>query len=128
MPLDAVCLKGVVQELKPQLENLRLEKIQQPARDLVLLTFRGNRRLLLCAGANQSRIHLTALQRENPAAPPMFCMLLRKHLSGGALLSMEQPGLERVVILTFRVMDELGISGQRQLVLECMGRRSARHR
>lgn len=124
MPLDAVCLKGVVQELKPQLENLRLEKIQQPARDLVLLTFRGNRRLLLCAGANQSRIHLTALQRENPAAPPMFCMLLRKHLSGGALLSMEQPGLERVVILTFRVMDELGISGQRQLVLECMGRRS----
>ena len=68
MPLDAVCLKGVVQELKPQLENLRLEKIQQPARDLVLLTFRGNRRLLLCAGANQSRIHLTALQRENPAA------------------------------------------------------------
>ena len=124
MPLDAVCLKGVVQELKPQLENLRLEKIQQPARDLVLLTFRGNRRLLLCAGANQSRIHLTSLQRENPAAPPMFCMLLRKHLSGGMLLSMEQPGLERAVVLTFRVMDEMGVSGQRQLVLECMGRRS----
>ena len=124
MPLDAVCLRGVVQELKPQLENLRLEKIQQPARDLVLLTFRGNRKLLLCAGASQARIHLTALQRENPAAPPMFCMLLRKHLSGGALVSMEQPGLERAVILTFRVMDELGVSGQRQLVLECMGRRS----
>ena len=124
MPLDAVCLRGVVQELKPQLENLRLEKIQQPARDLVLLTFRGNRKLLLCAGASQARIHLTALQRENPAAPPRFCMLLRKLLSGGALVSMEQPGLERAVILTFRVMDELGVSGQRQLVLECMGRRS----
>ena len=124
MPLDAVCLRGVVQELKSQLEDLRLEKIQQPARDLVLLTFRGNRKLLLCAGANQARIHLTSLQRENPAAPPMFCMLLRKHLSGGALVSMEQPGLERAVILTFRVMDEMGVSGQRQLVLECMGRRS----
>ncbi len=124
MPLDAVCLRGVVQELKPQLENLRLEKIQQPARDLVLLTFRGNRKLLLCAGASQARIHLTDLQRENPAAPPMFCMLLRKHLSGGSLVSMEQPGLERAVILTFRVLDELGVSGQRQLVLECMGRRS----
>ena len=124
MPLDAVCLRGVVQELKPQLENLRLEKIQQPARDLVLLTFRGNRKLLLCAGASQARIHLTDLQRENPAAPPMFCMLLRKHLTGGRILDITQPPLERVVEFRLETLDELGDRVERALVLEAMGRHS----
>ena len=122
MPLDAVCLTGVVRELQEAAAGLRIEKIQQPARDLVVLTLRGSRRLLLCAGASQARIHLTDRQRENPAAPPMFCMLLRKHLSGGYLTAVRQPELERVVILDISVMDEMGVSGQRQLVLECMGR------
>ena len=124
MPLDAVCLTGIVRELRDAVENLRVEKIQQPARDQVILTFRGNKKLLVNAGATQARIHLTALQRENPAAAPMFCMLLRKHLGSGTLTAITQPTLERVVFLTFRVSDELGVSGQRQLVLECMGRRS----
>ena len=122
MPLDALCLTGVVRELQETAAGLRIEKIQQPARDLVVLTLRGSRRLLLCAGASQARIHLTDRQRENPAAPPMFCMLLRKHLSGGFLTAIRQPELERVVILDISVMDEMGVSGQRQLVLECMGR------
>ena len=124
MPLDAVCLTGVVRELQRSAVGARVEKVQQPARDQIVLTLRGNRRLLLCAGANQARIHLTAQPRENPAAPPMFCMLLRKHLSGGVLTEITQPSLERVVFLTFQVLSELGEPGQRQLVLECMGRRS----
>ena len=121
MPLDAICLRGIVRELQ-QAVGLRIEKIQQPARDQVILTLRGSRRLLLNAGANQPRIHFTSLSRENPAAPPMFCMLLRKHLSGGTITALEQAGLDRVVILTIRMMDEMGVSGTRKLVLECMTR------
>ena len=124
MPFDAVCLTGVVRELRQALTGLRIEKVQQPARDQVVLTFRGNKKLLLCAGATQARIHLTKLSRENPAAPPMFCMLLRKHLGGGRLVDIHQPALERVVILTVEIVDELGEPGIRKLVAECMGRYS----
>ena len=122
MPLDALCLRGVIRELESQIVGTRIEKIQQPARDQVVLTLRGNRKLLLHAGSSQPRIHLTEHSRENPAAPPMFCMLLRKHLSGGYITALEQAGLDRVVILTIRATDELGVSGERRLVLECMGR------
>ncbi len=124
MPLDAVCLSGVVKELREAVIGLRIEKVQQPARDQVLLTLRGNRKLLLCAGASQARMHLTRIARENPAAPPMFCMLLRKHLGGGRIAEISQPGLERVVSLTVETVDELGEAGRRRLILECIGPRS----
>ena len=124
MPLDAICLSGVVKELRESILGLRVEKVQQPARDQVILTLRGNKKLLLCAGASQARVHLTSLARENPAAPPMFCMLLRKHLVGGRLSAIEQPALERAVIFTLEIVDELGEPGQRKLVAECMGRYS----
>ena len=124
MPLDAICLSGVVKELRESILGLRIEKVQQPARDQVILTLRGNKKLLLCAGASQARVHLTSLARENPAAPPMFCMLLRKHLVGGRLAAIEQPALERAVIFTLDIVDELGEPGRRKLVAECMGRYS----
>lgn len=124
MPLDAVCLTGVIQELQKTIIGLRIEKVQQPARDQIVLTLRGNQKLLLSAGASQSRIHMTGISRENPAAPPMFCMLLRKHLGGGRIASIHQPSLERVVCLTIDMVDELGEPGERKLILECMGRRS----
>ena len=124
MPLDAVCLSGVVRELEETIPGLRIEKVQQPARDQIVLTLRGNRKLLLCAGASQARVHLTAVTRENPAAPPMFCMLLRKHLTGGRVSAVAQPHLERVVILTVDIVDEMGEPGTRKLVAECMGRYS----
>ena len=124
MPLDAICLTGVVRELREAVLGLRIEKIQQPARDQVILTLRGSRKLLLCAGASQARIHLTTAARENPAQPPMFCMLLRKHLGGGRLSAIDQPALERAVILTIDMVDEMGEPGQRRLVIECMGRYS----
>ena len=57
MPLDAVCLSGVVRELRETALDLRIEKVQQPARDQVILTLRGNQKLLLCAGASQARVH-----------------------------------------------------------------------
>ena len=123
MPFDAVCLTAVVGELSGQLLDKRVEKLQQPARDQVVLTFRGGRRLLLCAGTGLARVHLTEVQRENPAAPPMFCMLLRKHLTGGRLAALDQPMGDRLAVLTFEVTDELGEPARRKLVLECMGSR-----
>ena len=90
MPLDAISLRAVVEELRPQLLNLRIDKVQQPARDQVILLLRGNKRLLLNAGANAPRLQLTELLRDNPAEPPMFCMLLRKHLVGARVAEITQ--------------------------------------
>ena len=124
MPLDAICLQAVVEELRPQLLGLRIDKVQQPARDQVILLLRGNRRLLLNAGANAPRIQLTEILWDNPAEPPMFCMLLRKHLVGAKIAKLEQPPLERLVRLELDVTNELGEPCKRTLVLEAMGRRS----
>ena len=98
--------------------------MQQPARDQVVLLLRGNKRLLLNAGANAPRLQLTNLLRDNPAEPPMFCMLLRKHLVGARVADITQPGLERLVRMELDVTDDFGQPGRRTLVLEAMGRRS----
>ena len=124
MPLDGICMQAAVAELRPLLAGLRIDKVQQPARDQVILLLRGNRRLLLCAGANAPRIQLTDLVRDNPAEPPMFCMLLRKHLVGGRIAALGQPPLERLVRLDIDITDDFGRPGRRTLVLEAMGRRS----
>ena len=125
MPLDALCLAAAARELQTVLPGCRVDKVQQPERDVLLLTLRGDgevKRLLVSAGSGTARVHLTAQNRENPAEPPMFCMLLRKHLVGGRLLSVEQPGCERLYILRFACMDELGNAGEKKLVVEMMGR------
>lgn len=124
MPLDAICLRAVVRELAGELTGARIDKVQQPARDQIVLTVRGKDRVLLSVNPNQPRIQFTRQQRDNPAQPPMFCMLLRKHLIGARIEAVEQPDLERVVTLSLRVTDELGETGRRSLVLEAMGRRA----
>ena len=123
MAIDAICLQAVVAELRPQLAGLRIDKVQQPARDQVVLLFRG-KRLLLNAGAGAPRLQLTETVRDNPAEPPMFCMLLRKHLAGARVADITQPPLERLVRMELDASDELGRTGRRTLVLEAMGRRS----
>ena len=128
MPLDAICLRAVTNELNNVLAGCRVEKVYQPDRDEIVLQTRGGqggpRRLLLSIAAGSPRVHFIDAARENPAAPPMFCMLLRKHLVGARVLSIEQPDLERMVILTLQCTDEFGEISRKQLVLECMGRRS----
>ena len=127
MALDAVCLTAVIEELRPTLEGGKIDKIYQPSRDEILLAVRGggeNVRLLLSASPNGPRLHLTKEVRENPAQPPMFCMLLRKHLTGARILRLEQPELERIVLLRLEAIDELGDRVGRTLVLEAMGRRA----
>ena len=123
MPFDAIFLTAVIRELQPLLGS-RIDKIQQPSRDTVLLHLRGRGKLLLSANVNRPRIHLTEASFENPAQPPMFCMLLRKHLTGGRLQEIQQPPAERSVSLIFDCTDEMGIPCRKSLILELMGRNS----
>ena len=127
MGLDAICLTAVLEELRGTLEGGRIDKVYQPSRDEIVLAVRGageNAKLLLSASPNGPRLHLTKEVRENPAQPPMFCMLLRKHLTGARFLRLEQPELERIVLLRLESTDELGDKVLRTLVLEAMGRRA----
>ena len=127
MPFDALTLRAVCGELQQSLPDCRVDKIHQPTRDSVVLHLRnreGTRRLYLCANPGYPRIHLTDMATENPAQPPMFCMLLRKHLLGGRLIAVEQAGLERCVALRFACTDELGVPAEKRLVAELMGRTS----
>ena len=124
MPFDAIFLSAVCDELRQELIGARVEKIQQPARDMVVLQLRGKARLLLSASGNRPRFHVTQASYENPAQPPMFCMLLRKHLAGGRIAAIEQPPAERSVELTLDCTDEMGTPCQKRLILELMGRNS----
>ena len=128
MPLDALCLSGVIHELNTALAGARADKIYQPGRDEVILALRtqnaGNVRLLLSANPARPRLHLTTLPLENPERPPMFCMLLRKHLSGARLLALEQAPLERVALLRFEALNELGDRVERKLVLEAISHKT----
>ncbi|MBR0199332.1 MAG: NFACT family protein [Oscillospiraceae bacterium] len=125
MPLDAVCIAALAGELKDRLEGGRIDKVQQPERDLLLLSVRAkgeNLRLLLSAGTGSARIHVTRASYENPKEAPMFCMLLRKHLVGARILSLYQPDWERMLILELETHDELGVSARKQLIVEMIGR------
>ncbi len=127
MPFDAVFLSAVTAELNEFLPQCRIDKVQQPERDCILLSVRGrqgSRKLLLSASTNHPRIQFTTESFENPAQPPMFCMLLRKHLQGGRILSLRQLPMERAVDLSVECTDELGELSEKHLFLELMGRNS----
>lgn len=127
MPLDAITMTALTQELRGALLGGKVDKIYQPARDEVVLHMRasgGNVKLLLSANPAHPRAQLTEIPRENPETPPMFCMLLRKYFTGGRLLDVEQPSMERLLELRFETLNDLGDRVERRLVLECIGRRS----
>lgn len=124
MAFDAFYMSCVLEEIR-QLEDVRVEKIHQPARDTLLLLLKhrqGRSKLLLAANPASPRLHLTTASPENPAEPPMFCMLLRKHLTGGRLIGVEQLPMERCAVFTFDCIDEMGDRVQKRLVTELMGR------
>ena len=126
MAFDAGMLACMTHEITEAALGGRIEKVMQPERDEIILqirSFEGGRRLLINAGANP-RIGFTELTKENPAQPPMFCMLLRKHLTGAKLSSIEQAGFERVVTLGFDTRDEMGFACTRYLIAELMGKYS----
>ena len=125
MPLDAVTLHALAQELKPSLEGAKIDRVQQPEKDMLLFTLRtheGGRRLLISVSVSGARVQYTNESFENPAEPPMFCMLLRKHLVGARILSLEQPEGERMLLLRLAGRDELGDESEKTLVVELIGR------
>lgn len=127
MPLDAVCLRAVTRELDEKIRGGRVDKVYQPDRDEIVLSIRGTRgalRLMITAEPSAPRMHLIESNRENPAAPPMFCMLLRKYVQGAKIVSVSQPSLERVAVIDLDTTDELGVPVRRQLICELMGKYS----
>ena len=125
MAFDAFFLGAVLQQIGQTCLGARVEKIHQPSRDTLLLLLKcsGSReKLLIAANPANPRLHLTKESPENPAEPPMFCMLLRKHLSGARLAAVEQPAMERLAVFTFDCISELGDPVQKKLVAELMGR------
>ena len=126
MPLDARYLSALLDELRPKLIGAKIDKIRQPERDELIFALRGDGRynLLISAGAGDARMHLTEAEYENPAAPPMFCMLLRKHISGARISALEQPEGERAVIFSLSGFDVFGEPSVQKLAVEMMGRNS----
>lgn len=127
MPLDAVCLLGTVREIDARIVGGRIDKIYQPERDEIVLSIRlmhGGVKLLLSVGAGAPRMHFIETARENPAAPPMFCMLLRKHLQGAKIVSVTSPDMERMAIITCDTVDEMGVPSKKYVAVELMGKYS----
>ena len=125
MAFDAYFLTAVLTQIREKAMGARVEKIHQPSRDTVILHLRcqeGREKLLLAANPAAPRLHFTTSNPENPDQPPMFCMLLRKHLSGAKLAQIWQPAMERMAKFSFDCTDEMGYPVQKHLVVELMGR------
>ncbi len=125
MAFDAFFLTAVLGEVREKCVGARIDKIHQPSRDTLILQMHSRdyrTKLLFAANPTAPRLHLTTASPENPAEPPMFCMLLRKHLMGAKLADVAQPPMERMAVFTFDCTDEMGFPVQKKLVAELMGR------
>ena len=127
MAIDGIFLYELKKELCSKLENARIDKIHQPSKEELVLLLRsasGGKRLLISVRPSQPRLNFTECSFENPSEPPMFCMLLRKHLSGARFQSVEDNGFERIVTLVFEGMNELGDRVTLKLVTELIGKQT----
>lgn len=127
MALDGIVIANIVSELTPLLVNGRINKISQPENDELILTIKNNSsqyRLLMSANASLPLLYLTDTSKPAPLTAPGFCMLLRKHLNNGKILSMTQPGLERAVDFEIEHLNEMGDICRKHLIVELMGKHS----
>lgn len=127
MAFDGITIACMACELQEHLVGGRITKIAQPEADELLLTIKtqeGSRRLLLSASASLPLIYLTGGNKPSPMTAPNFCMLLRKHLSGGRILSVTQPSLERILRFEIEHLDEMGDLCRKYLIMEIMGKHS----
>lgn len=127
MPLDGLFLHFLKNDIAASAIGSRVEKVHQPAKDELVLLLRnrnGSSKLLISASANSPRIHFTANAPENPKSPPMFCMLLRKHLTGAVLSDVRQAGLDRILFLDFDCTNEIGDKTRLSLCVEIMAKHS----
>ena len=127
MAFDGLFTRAITHEIANSLYTGRISKIYQPSKYEILLHIRANgknQKLILSAHPTYARLHLTNQSYDSPALPPMFCMLLRKHLEGGFIEKIEQIDLERIIQITVRSRNEIGDESLKTLVIEIMGRHS----
>lgn len=127
MALDALAISCLTNELSEMIVGGRIDKVHQPERDEVVLYIRtldGTKRLILSASAAHPRVHITNTQKTNPQTPPMFCMLMRKHLGSGRITGVRQKAFERIIEIDVESYDELGDLTTKHIIVEIMGRYS----
>ena len=127
MALDGIFLYHLKNEIAQFAIDSRVDKIHQPSKDEIIINLRsrqGSKKLLLSCNADAARIHFTEFPPENPAKPPMFCLLLRKRLAGAWVTDIEQDNLERILKINFSGTDELGDKTNYSLFIEIMGKYS----
>ena len=127
MAFDGVVLKSIIKELNEELAGGKIDKIYQPEKDEIILNVRtekGARKLFISADPNYPRINLTNESFENPDVPPLFCMILRKHIGGGKILSAAQDGSDRIVYIKISSYNDFGDITEKTLAVEIMSRHS----
>jgi predicted ribosome quality control (RQC) complex YloA/Tae2 family protein len=125
MPFDGLVINSIASELKEILLTKKIEKIYQPENDEILIKFRNvSNKLLVSVNSSFPHISLTDVQKKNPLNPPMFCMLLRKHLHGGKIVDIHQVDFERILVISIESYDELGNISIKKLIIEIMGKHS----
>jgi predicted ribosome quality control (RQC) complex YloA/Tae2 family protein len=127
MALDGIFLYHLKNEIAQFAIDSRVDKIHQPSKDEIIINLRsrqGSKKLLLSCNADAARIHFTEFPPENPAKPPMFCLLLRKRLAGAWVTDIQQDNLERILKINFSGTDELGDKINYSLIIEIMGKYS----
>ena len=111
MAFDGITIAGLVKEIQEKITGGRVYKIAQPEKDELLLTIKNNGgqvRMLMSADASLPLLYMTETNKMSPMTAPNFCMLLRKHLQNARIISVTQPGLERVVRIELEHLNELG--------------------
>ncbi|MEE1242757.1 NFACT family protein [Frisingicoccus sp.] len=127
MAFDGIVIANLVWELSEQLIDGRINKIYQPEDDALVLTVKNNKnnyRLLLSASPSLPLAYITEDTGTNPMVAPNFCMLLRKHISGGRILSITQPDMERIIRFEIEHLNEMGDLCTKYLIVELMGKHS----
>ena len=127
MPLDASAVRCAAYEIDKMLQGGRIEKIYQPEKDEIVLSVKtpsGNYRLVISANSANPRLYITTTVKENPQEPPMFCMLMRKHISSGRILRVTSVDFERITDIEIEARNEMGDSVKKHLFCEIMGKNS----
>ena len=127
MAFDGITIANIVSELNRTIVGGKINKIAQPEADELMITVKNNRtqyRLFLSASASLPLIYLTGENKQGPLTAPNFCMLLRKHIGSARILSVTQPGLERILIFELEHLNELGDICRKKLIVEIMGKHS----
>lgn len=127
MAFDGITIAALKNELENKILGGRIDKIYQPENDEIILGIRCfgiNSRLLLTANPSNPKFHFTNIARSNPSNPPLFCMVLRKHLQSGKIIKLEQVNFDRILNIYIEGLNEMGDYSVKRLVLEIMGRHS----